>query len=113
MAELASPTPGKMTLSALRISSGSSVTIASTPKRSSAKLTEQILPALYFMMTVFIYFLFHACNKILYCSVEVSSIFNSANKGSTYDSSIAICTGSCKGSFIFDTKAYQHRVLQL
>ena len=40
IAVLASPTPGKITLSADLICSGSSVTIASTPKRSSAYKTD-------------------------------------------------------------------------
>ena len=54
IAVLASPTPGKITFSAARISSGSSVTTAWTPMRSRATRTDCIFPALYFMMTVFI-----------------------------------------------------------
>jgi hypothetical protein len=40
MAELASPTPGKITLSAERINVSLSVTIAETPKRSKAYKTD-------------------------------------------------------------------------
>ena len=42
-------------LSALKISFTLSVMIGSIPIRSSAKDTERMLPALYFMITVFIY----------------------------------------------------------
>ena len=50
----ASPTPGKITLSALTISSGLSVTTASYPNRRKAHSTEKLFPALYFIIAIFI-----------------------------------------------------------
>ena len=45
IAERASPCPGKITLSALRIVSASDVKMGETPSFSSAKMTERMFPA--------------------------------------------------------------------
>ena len=54
MAELASPTPGNITLSDVFNISTSLVTIALMPIRSKANKTDCVFPALYFMMDTFI-----------------------------------------------------------
>ena len=51
---LASPCPGKMTRSAAVMSSGWSVTTGVRPNRLTAFSTEPMLPALYFIMAMFI-----------------------------------------------------------
>ena len=54
IAEEASPTPGKRTLSDCDNTSGESLTTGVTPNRRNAHSTEYTFPALYFMIETFI-----------------------------------------------------------
>ncbi len=59
----ASPTPGKMTLSAVSKTSALSDKIGSTSKRFSAFFTDSTFPALYFTIAIFIKIMLHISKR--------------------------------------------------